>query len=100
MRLDAVATAEIKDDEIVSLVNREDGAADTDFPTRDSAPFLFIFELRRALFNGLHFLGEETFLPLGRVKLLARVIELSLQLDGRRCAGIDRAWMLFFDLLL
>src|ERR1700730_344108 len=100
MRLDPVTTAQIEDHKIVGLVDREDSAADTDFPTRDRAPLLFIFELRRTLSNSLHFFGKETFFPLRSVKLLAGVIELGLQLDGRRCTGIDRGRMPFFDLLL
>jgi hypothetical protein len=76
--LDAVSTAEIEHDEIVSLINREDGAAHTDFPSRDSAPLFLIFELRGALFYRLQFFGKKTFLALCAVELLAGVIELGL----------------------
>ena len=78
MRLHAVATAEIKDNEVVSLIDHEDGAAHADFPTRGSAPLFFIFELRGTLFYRLQFFRKKTFLALRAVELLAGVIELGL----------------------
>ena len=50
--------------------------------------------------NRLHCLGEKAFLPLGGFQLLACVIQLRLELDTGRCAGIGRGGLLFFDLLL
>src|ERR1700720_485499 len=100
MRLDPVTVAEVEDDKVVSLIDREHTPAHPDFPTRDSTPLFFIFELRGAVFYRLQFFGKKTFLALGAVELLAGVIELCLQFDGRWCTGIDRGRLLFFDFLL
>src|SRR5438876_6613135 len=55
MRLDSVAAAETEDDKIVSLVHGEHFSLHTDLPMHHGAPLLFVFDLGRALGDGLHF---------------------------------------------
>src|SRR2546428_12997521 len=99
MRLHPVAAAEIKDDEIVSLINGKDGAPNAHFPARHGPALFLIFQLRGALSYGLQFFGKQTFLALPAVELLAGVIELRLPLNHPWRTGSDRGWLVFFDLL-
>jgi hypothetical protein len=43
--LDTVTPPEVEDDEIVSLIDRQDGAPDTDLSMRHGSPLFFVFEL-------------------------------------------------------
>src|SRR5438876_445008 len=88
MRLHPVAAAEIKDDEIVSLINGKDCAPNAHFPAPHGPALFLIFQLRGALSYGLQFFGKQTFLALPAVELLGGpIINLMLATRGRFPGG-------------